>query len=93
MENKFKYQVIFYDCNNEEVFVKQLFNTLEEANNWANNLEYNEIDEWYNPEISDYEFKIFYRFSNPEDNTNNYFSYEVRPIKNKLWNRLGKDLN
>ena len=75
-----KYEVIFTDCGDNETIVEQKFDTEEEASRWADSMEYDFQDEWYNPDHSDYEFKTFYRYYNPEDKNSDYVGYEIRPI-------------
>ena len=76
-----KWEVIFSDSGDNEVVVSEKFNSKEEAEDWADALQYDFQDEWYNPEHEDYEFKTFYRYYNPEDKESNYVSYEVRPVE------------
>jgi len=75
-----KYQVIFYDVNHEETPVKQLFNSKEEAEKWADDYEYDYQDIAINDRGDD-EWKTFYKFHNPEDKET-YSGYEVKPVEN-----------
>ena len=75
-----KYEVIFYDCTDDETVVEQKFNYFEEAIAWAEDKQYEYYDEWYNGDTCDYEFKLFYRYYNPETADSNLYGYEVRLI-------------
>jgi hypothetical protein len=72
-----KYQVIFYD-DYTETPVKQLFNSKEEAEKWADDLEYDFQDIVINDRGDD-EWKTFYKFHNPEDKEV-YNGYKIKPI-------------
>lgn len=71
-----KYEVVFYDYSDDEIVVKQKFNTESEAEQWAIDLEYDFQDIAIDENGNDY-WKTFYRYYNPEDNEN-YFGYSVR---------------
>jgi hypothetical protein len=72
-----KYQVTFYD-DFTETPVKQLFDSKEEAEQWADGLEYDYQDIVINDRGDD-EWKTFYKFHNPEDKET-YNGYEVKQI-------------
>jgi hypothetical protein len=72
-----KYQVVFFSSiNEEEVTVKQKFNSTIEANKWADDCEYNYSDIAIDEDGNEY-WKTFYRYYNPEDKEI-YTSYEVK---------------
>lgn len=72
-----KYQVVFYDdCT--ETPVKQLFDSKEEAERWADGMEYDFQDIVINDRGDD-EWETFYKFHNPEDKET-YNGYEVKQI-------------
>ena len=75
-----KYEVIFTAYDDSETIVEQKFDSEEEATRWAEDKQYDYQDEYYNGLTSDYEYKTFYRYYNPEDKDSNYTSYEVRPV-------------
>lgn len=74
-----KWQVIFYD-DYTETPVKQLFDSKQEAEKWADGLEYDYQDIVINDRGDD-EWKTFYKFHNPEDKET-YNEYEVKPVEN-----------
>jgi hypothetical protein len=72
-----KYEVIFFSSSDDnEVIVKQKFDSFNDANKWASDCEYNYNDIAIDEEGNDY-WKTFYRYYNPEDKEN-YSSYEVK---------------
>ena len=72
-----KYQVVFFSSiNDEEVIVKQQFNSTIEASKWADDCEYSYSDIAIDDLGNDY-WKTFYRYYNPEDKEI-YTSYEVK---------------
>ena len=75
--NENKYQVVFYD-DYTETPVKQLFDSKEEAEKWADGMEYDFQDIVINDRGDD-EWKTFYKFHNPEDKET-YNGYEVKQI-------------
>jgi hypothetical protein len=77
-ESQEKFQVIFYDTTGDEVPVKQSFNSKEEAEKWADDLEYDFNDIVIDDDGND-TWKTMYRYYNPEDKESNYTGYEIRP--------------
>ena len=76
-----KYEIIFYSSiNEEEIIVKQKFNSIPEANKWAIKLEFNYNDIAIDENGNDY-WETYYRYHNPE-NHENYTSFEVRECIN-----------
>lgn len=73
------YQIIFYDCGDNETIVTQKFNTKEEAEKWADELEFDFQDIAIDENGNDI-WKTFYRYYNPEDKENNYTSYTVNEL-------------
>ena len=72
-----KYQVVFFSSiSGEEVIVREKFNSISEANKYANDCEYNYQDEAYDNEGNEY-WKTFYRYYNLEDKEI-YTSYEIK---------------
>lgn len=72
-----KYTVIFFSSiSDEEVIVKQQFDSIADANKYANDCEYNYQDIAIDDNGNDY-WKTFYRYYNPEDKEI-YTSYEVK---------------
>ncbi len=74
-----KYQVVFYDDFCESP-LNQLFDTKEEAEQFAYDQEY----DFQDIVIIDGEdqWKTFYRFYNPENNQNDFLGFDVIEIKN-----------
>ena len=61
-----KYEVIFFDYGDEEIIVKQKFNSEKEAEDWADSLENEYTDIAIDDDGNDY-WKTIYRYYNPED--------------------------
>lgn len=79
------YEIIFTDSNNDnETIVKQKFNSIIDANKWADELEYNYQDIAIDENGNDY-WKTFYRYYNPEDKES-YTNYEVRECPQNMRN-------
>lgn len=74
-----KWQIILYD-DYTETPVKQLFDSKQEAEKWADGLEYDFQDIVINDRGDD-EWKTFYKFHNPEDKET-YNGYDVKPVEN-----------
>ena len=70
------YEVIFTDCCDDETVVNQKFDSENEANEWANEHEYDYQDIAIDEDGNDY-WKTFYRYYNPEDREN-YIGFEIR---------------
>ena len=71
------YEIIFFNSiNDNEAIIKQKFDSIANANKWANDCEYNYQDIAIDDDNNDY-WKTFYRYFNPDDNES-YTSYEVR---------------
>jgi hypothetical protein len=71
------YEIIFTDSNNDNrAIVKQKFNSVANANKWANECEYNYNDIAIDDDGNEY-WKTIYRYYNPEDK-DNYSSFEVQ---------------
>ena len=76
-----KYEIIFFSSiTEEEIIIKQKFNTIPEANKWANELEFNYNGIAIDENGNDY-WETYYRYHNPE-NHENYTSFEVRECIN-----------
>ena len=74
-----KYEVIFYSSiNEEEVIVKQKFDSIADADKWATGCEYEYQDIAIDDEGNDY-WKTIYRYFNPEDKES-YTSYEIKEL-------------
>lgn len=74
-----KWQIIFYD-DYTDTPVKQLFDSKQEAEKWADGLEYDFQDIVINDRGDD-EWKTFYKFHNPEDKET-YNGYDVKLVEN-----------
>jgi len=74
-----KWQIRFYE-DYTETPVKQLFDSKQEAEKWADGLEYDFQDIVINDRGDD-EWKTFYKFHNPEDKET-YNGYDVKLVKN-----------
>jgi len=87
-ESIVKYKVIFRDYGDEEYPVNKIFDSEDEAENWAESNKWEEhgIEE-YDPKINDYVFKTRVMYYNPE-NKENYFGYHIEPIS-----RVNESLN
>lgn len=71
-----RYEVVFYDYSDDEIVVKEKFETEAAAEKWAIDTEYNFQDiviDWQGNEC----WEICYRYYNPEDKEI-YFAYSVR---------------
>ena len=77
--NNSKYQVVFLDADYDETPTKQLFDTEKEAEEWANNLEWEEDYYDYDDEKGGDYIRYRTRWFNPEDKQN-YYGYEIKPI-------------
>jgi hypothetical protein len=77
--SKNKYQVIFWDIDYEETPVKQLFNSEKEAEEWADNQEWEEDYYAYDDEKGGDYIEYRRRWFNPEDKEN-YYGYEIKQI-------------
>jgi len=96
-----KFQVIFnYEHENFEP-VKQLFNSEQEAKEWADAYEYDEQVESFDEDGNEY-WKTQYRYFNPETKENGFTGYEIEPYnpineinkkndKAHKWNNLIED--
>jgi hypothetical protein len=73
-----KYEVIFFDYGDEEIIVKQKFNSEKEAEDWADSLENEYTDIAIDDDGNDY-WKIFHNYYNPEDGEG-YPSYKIQLI-------------
>ena len=72
-----KYQVVFFSSGGEnETIVNEKFNSITEANKWADDCEYSYSDIAIDDLGNDY-WKTFYRYYNPEDRES-YTSYEIK---------------
>jgi hypothetical protein len=74
-----KWQIIFYD-DYTDTPVKQLFDSKQEAERWADSVEYDYQDIIINDRGDD-EWKTFYKFHNPEDKET-YNGYDVKSVEN-----------
>jgi hypothetical protein len=77
-----KFEIVFTAYGDTETIVKQKFDSFKEADQWANDKEYNYQDIAIDDDGNDY-WKTFYRFYNPEDN-DNYCHYEIRECTEEL---------
>ena len=76
-----KCQVIFWDINYDKYPVKQLFNSEKEAEEWADNKEWEEEYYAYDDEKGGDYLEYRLKWFNPEDKEN-YYGYEVKPVEN-----------
>ena len=74
-----KWEVVFRDYGDNDVVVEQKFDSEKEANDWAEDLQYDFQDEAMDDDGNEC-WKTFYRYFNPEDKES-YVGFEVRPLK------------
>lgn len=84
------WQVIFYDDYSEVPYTIETFPSKDAAETWADGHEYTYNDEWYNPVTSDYEFKDWHKFHNPEDKES-YNGYDVKQVNSKTLKTEGPE--
>jgi hypothetical protein len=74
-----KYQITFIDSDGDEEVVKQLFNSEEEAREWAESFEWDTQEEIYIG--GDYRYITKYYYYNPETKYGLNKSYEINKVK------------
>jgi hypothetical protein len=74
-----EWQVIFDDGGDEVPYTLETWTTKKEAEDWAEDREFEYEDEIYDPSKQDYVYKTFYKYHNPEDGQV-YTGYEVRKV-------------
>jgi predicted AlkP superfamily phosphohydrolase/phosphomutase len=73
------FEVVFFDCCDDEFVVSEKFNTFEEAESWADGCEYDYYDYVW---VGDDEvYMQMFRYYNPEDPHMTYTSFTVREVK------------
>jgi hypothetical protein len=74
-----KYQIIFWDRNYDEVPLNQLFNSVEEANKWIQDKEWEDQYYDYDDEKGGDYLDSRTMYFNPEDKEN-YYGYDIVEI-------------
>lgn len=80
-----KYQVIFLDYDDDKFpYTVEYFISKKEAENWADEHEFNYWDEAWSSVKQDYVYQQFFRYHNPQDGQV-YHGYEIEEIpENKV---------
>ena len=74
-----EWQVVFSDYDEDVPYTLETWSSKGEAEDWAEDKEFEYEDEIYDPSKEDYVYKTFYKYHNPEDGQV-YTGYEVKKI-------------
>ncbi|MCK9574787.1 MAG: hypothetical protein WC979_02970 [Candidatus Pacearchaeota archaeon] len=74
------FEVVFYDCCDNETVVKQKFYTEADAETWADGCMFDYNDIIINDNGDD-EWTTLVKYNNPEDNCSDYTGYIIQPFK------------